>query len=119
MRHLGIVAAACLTAGCGHHDVAAPRQPTTARCTVRIVESGLLVDGEHMSRREAVTYCKAAEGGAVVVSEHPGPTQTRDEIELLLEREGVRVYVRGRECSHPDPTACRPIRPTSPKATGP
>jgi hypothetical protein len=84
----------------------APHPPVAARCTVRATARGLFVDGERMSRGEAVAYCRrTTEGAVVILDEDPAHGDaTRD----ALEREGVRVYVRGPLCHDPRPRGCRP-----------
>jgi hypothetical protein len=84
----------------------APHAPIAARCTVRPTARGLFVDGERMSRGEAVAYCRrTSEGAVVILDEDPAHGDaTRD----ALEREGVRVYVRGPLCHDPRPGGCRP-----------
>jgi hypothetical protein len=77
------------------------------RCTLRISPRGTLVDGEPMSRAEAVAYCKRTAGGAIVVMEDNDAHQWT-ETRSALEREGVRIYVRGPLCYDPKPLGCRP-----------
>ena len=79
-----------------------------------------------MSRADAVAHCKRAAGGAVVVIEaqpravwsdtagdmvvieDAGTQAAWDETRSALEREGVRIYVRGPLCYDPRPLGCRP-----------
>jgi hypothetical protein len=101
------------------------------RCTLRISQRGILVDGDPRSRAEAVAYCKRTAGAVVVIegntrrewnSAARGIVELRDtalEAEwdatrLALEREGVRIYVRGPLCYDPRRLGCRPTSEPTP-----
>ena len=102
------------------------------RCTLRISQRGMFVDGEPTARADAVAYCKATPGGAVVVVETyetsawdpttramivSDDTATQAEwtvTRAALEREGVRIYVRGPLCPGPNRFDCRPRAPVQP-----
>lgn len=133
----GLVCVASLVAlGCGGHRPPPNRTPAAAsdwRCVLRISPRGTVVDGEPMSRAAAVEYCKRAPGGAVVIIDHARRSvwsATADDMVVIedsatkaawdktrsaLEREGVRIYVRGPLCHDPRPLACRPISTTQPE----
>jgi hypothetical protein len=131
MRGIAIVAG-LFAAGCASHSDLAPVEPMASqdwRCTLRIAQNEIFVDGHRMSRADAIARCKAAAGGAVVVLEDcPARTwdQTThamvvnedkvtkaewDETRSALQREGVRIYVRGPLCYDPRPLGCRPTTP--------
>lgn len=123
---------ACLFAvGCGsHREPAAPRGVLASqdmRCTLRISQRGIFVDGEPRSRADAVAYCKGTPGGAMVVIEDKATRSEWDattramlviedratqsewpEMRSALQREGVRIYIRGPLCYGPWPLSCRP-----------
>ena len=131
MRGAAIVVG-LFAAGCGSHIEADPREPMAPRdwrCTLRIAHNEIFVDGQLMARADAIAHCKAAAGGAVVVIED-SPTHTWDqtthamvviedtitkaewdETRSALQREGVRIYVRGPLCYDPRPLGCRPTMP--------
>lgn len=128
----GAVAIACVVLAACAGPPATPRAPNPsrgARCILRISHHGTFVDGEPMDRARAVAHCKRAPGGAVVVIED---TSTRvwdpstrtmvapeeaairaawDATRTALEREGVRIYVRGPLCHDPQRLGCRPQAP--------
>jgi hypothetical protein len=129
---------ACLVAvACGgHSEPPTPRGPLASpdlRCTLRISQRGVLVDGEPMSRADAVAYCKGTAGGAIVVIEDNAATEwdakaramvviednatkaVWDETRAALQRERVRIYVRGPLCYDPRVLGCRPETTPEPR----
>lgn len=115
LRMIRIVA--CVFAvGCGsHREPPAPRGPVPSQdmlCTLRISPRGTFVDGDPMSRADAVARCKRTAGAIVVIETNTrsewDPTTCAfvmiedetikakwDETRSALQREGVRVHVRG------------------------
>lgn len=59
--------------GCAsHREPPAPSRPVASnesRCTLRISLRGTFVDGEPMSRTDAVNYCKRTDGAMVVIED--------------------------------------------------
>jgi hypothetical protein len=109
----GLSAIACVLAlGCGGQHESA-REPSQDRCVVRISERGTFVDGERMSRADAVAHCKRAPGGAVLASEYPNAAieSELEQTKSALDREGVRVYRQGAICYEPGREGCRPRAP--------
>lgn len=97
------------------------------RCTLRISQRGIFVDGEPRSRADAVAYCKGTAGavvviednaqrgwdataGTMVVIEDKATKAEWDETRSALQREGVRIYVRGPLCYGLQKFSCRPRR---------
>ncbi len=74
--------------------VAIPSDAGPARCTVRITAEGITVDGDKLSRDDAVARCKATEGAMVTVT---GDARQGDwdELRAALQAVGVKIYIRG------------------------
>lgn len=109
----GLIELACVLAiGCGGQRESA-REPSQARCVVRISERGTFVDGERMSRGDVVAHCKRAPGGAVLAAEYPSAAieSELEQTKSALDREGVRVYREGPICYEPGREGCRPRTP--------
>jgi hypothetical protein len=64
------------------------------RCTLRIAQRGTFVDGEPLSRTDAVSVCKRT-AGAVVVIEDDVPCSEWEPVCTALHREGVAIALRG------------------------
>lgn len=134
------VTVACVVAvGCGSHHEPSTQRVSRAlpeRCTLRITPRGTFVDGEPMSRPHAVARCKRTTGGAIVVIEdsaarHRDATTgaivvVEDNVtkaewnktRSALEREGVRIYVRGELCYQHGRFGCRPKLPPERREPG-
>lgn len=74
--------------------VAIPTDAGPARCTVRVGAEGITVDGNKVSRDDAVAACKATEGAMVTVT---GDARQGDwdELRAALQAVGVKIYIRG------------------------
>ena len=64
------------------------------RCTLRLNAKGLYVDGDPMSRAEAIAFCKQR-AGAIGVLEDDAPPSDWREIEAALRRERIAILMRG------------------------
>jgi len=107
------------------------------RCSLNISLRGIRVDGETRSRTDAVAYCKRTAGAVVVIEGNTRREWDRsagamveikdtaieaewDATRLALQREGVRIYVRGPLCYDPRVLGCRPkLEPTSERTPEP
>ena len=95
------------------------------RCTLRISQRGIFVDGDPMSRADAVAHCKHTAGAMVVFDDsatqrsdktgnaiivlNPSTTAAEwDATRSALQREGVRIYIRGPLCYGLSPDSCGP-----------
>lgn len=104
------------------------------RCSLRISQRGILVDGDPRSRADAVAYCKRTAGAVVVIEDNARREWDKaagamveikdtaihaewDATRLALQREGVRIYIRGPLCNDPRPLGCRPTREPTPDAS--
>lgn len=74
--------------------VAPPGDAGPARCTVRVSAEGITVDGNKVSRDDAVAKCKGTEGAMVTVT---GDARQGDwdELRAALQAVGVKIYIRG------------------------
>ncbi len=97
MRWAAIGAMVFGVACASHRESPPPRRSVTSnetRCTLRISQGGTFVDGEPMSRSDAVSYCKRTDG-AMVVIEDDVPCDDWEPTCSALRREGVRIAMRG------------------------
>ena len=81
--------------GCVSHRE--PRRPAASqanRCTLRVSQRGTFVDGEPMSRSDAVDHCKRTDG-AVIVIEDDVPCSDWEPTCSALRRERVSISMRG------------------------
>ena len=94
----GALLAVVFGVGCAsHHEPPAPRRPGTSdgsRCTLRISHRGTFVDGEPMSRADAVNHCKRTAGAMVVVEDDVACGDWEPTC-AALQREGVPIVMRG------------------------
>ena len=94
-RVLACMLPAAFAACASRPEAPAPRSATRARrCTLRISAHGILVDGEPMSRADAVAYCGRTEG-ALVKLEDDAPTTEWNLTRAALQREGVAIVMPG------------------------
>lgn len=110
---------ACLLAACASRGGSpAPRPAAHARrCTLRISPRGIFVDGDPMSRVDAVAYCKRTEG-ALVRIEDGAPATEWDQTRAALQREGVAIVMPGRPAED-IPGRRYPVVPTPMRAPPP
>jgi hypothetical protein len=64
------------------------------RCTLRVSQKGIYVDGDPKSRADAIAACKRT-AGAVVVLEDGAPADEWKTLQAALRREGVPILMRG------------------------
>lgn len=94
----GALVALLIAVGCtSHREPPVPRRPAMAhenRCTLRISQRGTFVDGEPMSRADAVDHCRRTDG-AMVVIEDDVPCSDWEPTCSALRQEGVPISMRG------------------------
>ena len=64
------------------------------RCTLRVSQKGIYVDGDPKSRADAIAACKRT-AGAMVVLEEKAPPDEWKALQAGLRREGVPILMRG------------------------
>jgi hypothetical protein len=64
------------------------------RCTLRVDAKGIYVDGDPMTRDQAVVKCKQTSGASVMVADDAAPN-VWSELRGQLERAHVKIYMRG------------------------
>jgi hypothetical protein len=75
--------------------VLSAQQPAAVeRCTVRVSAKGVSVDGDLMSRDQAIAKCKRTSGALVNIADDAQPTAW-PALRRELERAHVKVYMRG------------------------
>jgi hypothetical protein len=81
-----------------HHDAAvatkADTKSTEMRCTLRVSATGLYVDGEPTSQRDAIAICKQR-AGAMVVVEDDVSREVWKNLEAAFRDEKITVLLRG------------------------
>ncbi|HEY5923004.1 MAG TPA: hypothetical protein VIV11_15095 [Kofleriaceae bacterium] len=73
-------------------------QQPDARCTLRVSAKGVFVDGDAMTREQALAACKRTSGATVIV-EDTAP-QTWTEMRARLTRAGIKIHMRGEVGDH-------------------
>jgi hypothetical protein len=64
------------------------------RCTLRLTAKGLYVDGDLMTRHQAIVQCKRTTGAVVVVG-NDAPSGAWTELRRHLDRERITFMLRG------------------------
>lgn len=82
--------------GSGAGSMVAPAAAPT-RCTVRVTNDGILVDGTKHTRDEAVEVCKKTQDGALVTVTGDAREGDWAELRAALEAVGVKIYMRGQD----------------------
>ena len=79
--------------------------PFEHRCVLRLSASGVMVDGNPMTRDQAIGVCKWTSGATVIVEDGVAPDVSAA-MRGELERAHVKIYVRGviddRDCVNLD-----------------
>jgi len=83
------------------------------RCTLRIMETGVLVDGERSSRAAAIDYCKRTTEGAVIAVDDRVPPATVESLRSALRREGILIVTTGHPTDETRFLFGDPVRPSA------
>src|SRR5688572_11335590 len=104
-----------MVCGCvSHHgNEAAVRTTSHERCTLRMSDRGMLVDGEPVSPAAAIERCKRA-GAAIVVIEDSVSCSQWEPTRSALRRERVAIYMRGPVGDFRQPVVAGNAPPTKP-----
>lgn len=94
MRVGAISLASLLVASCATHREPPRAASDERRCTLRVSQQGTFVDGEAMSRVDAVAFCKRTAGAMVVIEDDVLCTDWEPTCSALR-REGITIAMRG------------------------
>jgi len=70
------------------------QQPAETRCTLRLSAKGVFVDGDAMTREQAIAACKQTNGAIVIVADD-APPQAWPELQGRLRKAAIKIYMRG------------------------